>query len=66
MYQSQMECLKIIFRSNGPLYPCFPRKFYALKLFPRQTAYFINVSLAYGTPENHFPVKWPTLSMFPS
>ena len=40
----------IVFLSNGPLYPCFPRKWYALKLFSSQMVHFIHVSLANGTP----------------
>ena len=39
---------------------------YALKLFSSQMIHFIHVSVANGTPENCFPLKWSTLSMFPS
>ena len=63
MFPSQMV-LKIVLNllspSNGtpenyipssiPLYPCFPRKWYALKLFPPQVVHFIHVSLANGMP----------------
>ena len=52
MFPSQMVHLKIISHSNRPLYPCFPHKWYALKLFPSQIGYFIHVSLANGTPQN--------------
>ena len=36
MFSSQMVRLKIAEPSNGPLFPCFPRKWYALKLPNRQ------------------------------
>ena len=66
MFPSQMVRLKIAEPSSGPLFPCFPRKWYALKLpnpqvahfFPRkwylklspQVGHFFHVSLANGTP----------------
>ena len=53
MFPSQMVRLKIVFLSNGPLYPCFPRKWHDLKSFSSQTL-------------SVFPRKWSTLSMFPS
>ena len=74
MFPSQMVCLKIV-SLHGPLYPCFPRKWYALKLSPPQILHFIHVSLANGTPENYipssiplypcFPRKWYALKLFP-
>ena len=39
---------------------------YDAKLFPTQISHFIHVSLANGTPQNCFPLKSGTLSMFPS
>ena len=75
MFPSQMVRLKIVSPSNGPLYPCFPRKWYALKLSHPQILHFIHVSLANGTPENYihssiplypcFPRKWYALKLFP-
>ena len=50
MFPSQMVRLKIVFLSNGPLYACFPRKWYTLKLFSSQMVYVIHVSLVNGTP----------------
>ena len=50
MFPSQMVRLKISEPSSGPLFPCFPRKWYALKLPNRQVAHFFHVSLANGTP----------------
>ena len=50
MFNSQMVCLKIVEPSSFPLYPCFPRKWYALKLSNRQVAHFVHVSLANGMP----------------
>ena len=66
IFTSQMVCLKIVLHSNGPLYPCFPRKWYTSKLLSTQIGHFIHVSLANGTPPNCFQLKWATLSMFPS
>ena len=40
MFQSQMVRLKIVEPSSGPLFPCFPRKWYALKLSIPQVAHF--------------------------
>ena len=65
-FPSQMVRLKIVSHSNHPLYRCFPRKWYAPKLFPTQIGHCIHVSLANGTPQNCFPLKSATLSMFPS
>ena len=50
MFPSQMVRLKIAEPSSGPLFPCFPRKWYALKLPNPQV----------------FPSGMPTFSMFPS
>ena len=52
--------------SNGPLFICFPSKWYALKSFLLQIAHFIYVSLSKWYALNSFyPIKWPTLSVFP-
>ena len=40
MFPSQMVRLKIVEPSSGPLFPCFPRKWYALKLSNPQVATF--------------------------
>ena len=45
-----MVRLKIVEPSNGPLSPCFPRKWHTLKLFKHQVVYFVHVSLSNGTP----------------
>ena len=45
-----MVRLKIVESSSGPLFPWFPRKWYALKLTNPQVADFFHVSLANGTP----------------
>ena len=55
MFASQIVRLKIVEHSSGPLYPCFPRKWYALKwyalkLSKHQVVHFVHVSLANGTP----------------
>ena len=50
MFPSQMVRLKIVEQPSGPLFPCFPRKWYALKLTNPQVAHFFHVSLANGTP----------------
>ena len=49
MFPSQIERLKIVEPSSGPLCPCFPRKWYALILSNPQVAHLLNVSLANGT-----------------
>ena len=71
MFISQMVRLKIAEPSSGPLFPCFPRKWYALKLPNPQVAHFFHVSLANGTPKNCRTLKWPKIvepssgSLFP-
>ena len=50
MFPLQMVRHKIVSLSHGTLYPCFRRKWYALKLFSFQMVHFIHVSLANGTP----------------
>ena len=40
MFPSQMVRLKIVELSSCPLCPCFPRKWYALKLSNHQVAHF--------------------------
>ena len=64
MFQSLMVRLKIVEPSSGPLFTCFPRKWYVLKLSNLQVAHFVHVSLAKGTPYNCRTLKWSTLSMF--
>ena len=49
MFPSQIVRLKLIEPSSGPLCPCFPRKWYALKLSNPQVVHFVHVSLAHGT-----------------
>ena len=66
MFPSQMVRLKIVESSSGPRCPCFPRKWYALKLSNLQVVHFVHDSLANGTPWNCRTLKWSTLSMFPS
>ena len=66
MFPSQMVRLKIVEPSSGPLFPCFPHKWYALKLTNPQVVHFFHVSLANGTPKNCRTTKWLTFSMFPS
>ena len=44
MFHSQMVRLKIVEPSSGPLFPCFPRKWYALTLSNPQVAHFFRVS----------------------
>ena len=50
MFPSQMVRLEIVEPSSGPLFPCFSRKWFALKLSNPQVAHFFHVSLANGTP----------------
>ena len=76
MFPSQMVRLKIIFISNFPLYPCFPHKWYELKLFPlkwsnfsmfpSQMVHLKIVSLSYGPLYPCFPRKWYALKLFSS
>ena len=76
MFPSQMVRLKIIFLSNGPVYPCFPRKWYALKLFSSQWSHFSMfplqmvhlkiVFLSNGPLYPCFPRKWYALKLFSS
>ena len=40
MFRMQVVLLEIVEISSGPLYPCFPRKWYALKLLNPQGANF--------------------------
>ena len=62
MFPSQMVRLKIVFLSNGPLYPCFPRKWYALKLFSfKWSILSMFPSKWYSSQMVHFMVR-----MFPS
>ena len=68
MFPSQMVRLKIVEPSSGPLFPCFPRKWYALKLPNPQVAHFSMfpsqmVRLKIAEPSSGplfkcFPRKW--------
>ena len=64
MFPLQMVRLKIVSHSNRPFYPCFPHKWYTLKLFPAQIGHFTHVSLANGTRQNYFSLKLATLYMY--
>ena len=44
----------------------FPLQMVRFKFVLHQMAHFIHVSLANGTALKTLPLKWPTLSMFPS
>ena len=48
MFPSQILRLKIVEPSSGPLFPCFCRKWYALKLSNPQIPHFLHVFLANG------------------
>ena len=50
MFSSQMVRIEIVKPSSGPLFICFPRKWYDLKLSNPQVAHFFHVSLANGMP----------------
>ena len=52
MFTSQIVRLKIVEPSSGPLCPCFPRKWYILKLSNPQVATF-----------SMFPRKWYALKL---
>ena len=75
MFPSQMVRLKIVSPSNGPFYPCFPRKWYALNrfplkwstlsMFPSQMVRLKIVSLSIGPLYPCFPRKWYALNCFP-
>ena len=76
MFPSQMVRLKIIFLTNGPIFPCFPRKWYSLKLFslkwstlpmfPSQMVRLKIVFLSNGPLYPCFPRKWYALKLFSS
>ena len=73
MFSSQMVRLKIAEPSNGPLFPCFPRKWYALKLltvkwptlsmFPSQMVRLKIVEPSSGPLFPCFPRKWYALKL---
>ena len=67
MFPSQMVRLKIVEPSSGPLCPCFPRKWYALKLLNLQVAttffMFPSQMVCLKIVE---PLSEPLISMFPS
>ena len=73
MFPSQMVRLKIVEPSSGALCPCFPRKWYALKLLNPQVVYFVHVSsqmvrLKIVEPSSGplcpcFPRKWYALKL---
>ena len=50
MFAWQMVHFKIVEPSSRPVCPCFPRKWYALKLSNPQVAHFLDVSISIGTP----------------
>ena len=50
IFPSQMVRPETVKPSSGPLFPCFPRKCFALKLSNPQVAHFVHVSLANGMP----------------
>ena len=50
MFPSQMVRLKIVEPFSGPLCPCFPRKWYALKFSNPQVVHFAHVSFTNGMP----------------
>ena len=50
MLPSEIVRVKIAEPSSGPLCPCFPPKWYALKLSNPQVVHFVHVSLANGAP----------------
>ena len=74
MFPTHMVCLQIVELSSGPLFPCFPRKWYALKLsnprvvslfpcFPSQMVRLKIVETSSGTLFPCFPRKWYTLKL---
>ena len=73
MFPSQMVRLKIDEPSSGPLFPCFPRKWYALKLtnpqvvhffmFPSQMVRLKIVEQPSGSPFPCFTRKWYVLKL---
>ena len=73
MFPSQMVRLKIDEHSGGPLFPCFPRKWYALKLSNPQVAHFLMfpsqmvrlkiVEQPSGSLFPCFPRKWYALKL---
>ena len=65
MFPSQMVRLKIAESSSGPLFPCFPRKWYALKLANPQVAHFFHVSLANAMLKIVEPSSGPLFKCFP-
>ena len=50
MFPLQTVRAKIVEPSSGALCPCFPRKWYAIKLLNPQVVHFVHVSLANGMP----------------
>ena len=69
MFPSQMVRLKIVEPSSGPLFPCFPRKWYALKLSNPQVVHFFMfnslkiVEQPSGSPFPCFARKWYVLKL---
>ena len=73
MFPSQMVRLKIVEQPSGSLFPCFPRKWYALKLSNPQVAHFFMfpsqmvrlkiVEQPSGSPFPCFPRKWYVLKL---
>ena len=73
MFPSQMLRLKIVEQSSGPLYPCFPHKWYALKLSNIQVSHFsmfnsqmVRLKIVEPSSGNLcqcFPRKWYALKL---
>ena len=49
MFPSQMVRLNIVEPYSGPLCPCFPRKWDAIKFSNPAVVHFVHVSFANGT-----------------
>ena len=65
MFPSQMVCLKIVEPSSLPLFPCSPRKWYALKYLNPQVANFFHVSLQMVCLKIVEPSSGPLCPCFP-
>ena len=65
MFPSHIVRLKIVETSRGPLFPCFPRKWYALKNLNPQVAYFFHVSLQMVCLKIVEPSSGPLCPCFP-
>ena len=74
MFPSQMVHLKIVEPSSGSLFPCFPRKWYAIKIvetlkwvtfsmFPSQMVHLKTDEHSSGLLFPCFPRKWYALKL---